>query len=86
MDYNDYFDITMGTTNSAQVTDLVGLYLLAQIKDSCHLMQSDIYRDDVLFAMRGLSRARLNRLRKDLGSFIKLFFCFIIVLDMNTKW
>lgn len=48
-------------------------------------MTGGLYRDDVLFAMLGLTRTHLNELRKDLGNFIKDFFCLNIVFDVNTK-
>lgn len=37
-------------------------------------MTGGLYRDDAFFAKRGLSRAHLNRRRKDLVGFIKDFF------------
>lgn len=52
------------------VIDVVGLYLLAQVKDSFPILTAGLYRDDALFSVRGLSRAFPNRLKKYLVRYI----------------
>ena len=55
------FDITMGATDSAQVTDLVGLYLIHELALGFPELQGGAYRDDALFIVKYLSKCRLNR-------------------------
>lgn len=72
------FDVTMRSSDSAQVTDLVGLYNLYQIGDAFPSLVSDLYRDGALLAIHKCSGTRLNRLRKSLRSFPKDFFNLIV--------
>lgn len=43
------------------------------------------FLDDAPFATRGLSKSKLNKLRKDLGRFIKDFFSINVIFDVNFK-
>ena len=46
------FDITMGATDSAQVTDLVGLYLIHELALEFPELEGGAYRDDALFIVK----------------------------------
>ena len=49
------FDITMGANDSAQISDLVGLYLLHKIGEEFPELGGGLYRDDDLFTVTGHS-------------------------------
>lgn len=78
-------DVTIGSSVSAQLTDLVGLYLLLQVHGNFPLLIGSLYRDDVLFAIQDHSGTRSNRLEKSLRNFFKDFFSLDIVFYMNHR-
>lgn len=79
------FDITRGPSNSAQVPDLVGLYLLFQIGGAFPAIIAGFYRDYILLAVCGHSKTELNWLKKSLRSFLKDFFNLNIIYDINYR-
>ena len=64
------FDVTMGSWDGAKVCELVGLYLLNQLKDLIPIENAGLYRDDGLAFIRSRSGRLLDRYRKDI---IELF-------------
>ena len=64
------FDVTMGSWDGAEVCELVGLYLLNQLKDLIPIENAGLYRDDGLAFIRSRSGRLLDRYRKDI---IELF-------------
>lgn len=75
----------MGSSNSAQVTDLVSLYLLSQIWDVFPSITGGLYRDEALFTIRDYSKMELNRLKKSIKKFMKDFFNLEITFDTNYR-
>lgn len=75
--------ISQWVPDSAQVTHLVGLYLLSQIGGFFPNLFGVLYRDDALFVIQECSGTRLNWLRKSVIKFLKDFFSLDIVSDLN---
>ena len=63
------FDVTMGSTDSAQITDLVGLYLLDSLAEEFPELRGGLYRDDALFVLNKLSGPGMERKRKEIRNF-----------------
>ena len=63
-DRPDEFDITIGASDSAQVTDLVGIYLLHKLGAVFQDMGRGLYRDDMLFTVIGNSKVQIERTTK----------------------
>lgn len=68
-DTNDCFDIMMGSADSAQVTDLIGIFLLKNLADKFPQLIGGLYRDDALFVLRNASKSQIERTRKQLKVF-----------------
>ena len=67
------FDITMGATDSAQTTDLVGLYLLHELALEFPELEGGAYRDDLLCIVKNKSTNQVERLKKQIRTFYKSF-------------
>ena len=68
--HNGTFDVTMGAPDGAEVCELVGLFLLSQIKSKFPELDFGLYRDDGLAVHRRIPGPRLDSIRKQL---IELF-------------
>ncbi|XP_029651259.1 putative uncharacterized protein DDB_G0279653 [Octopus sinensis] len=92
------FEIPMGSSDSAEITDLVGAYLLKCIKREIPELQGGLYRDDALFVIPSNSKSSIERIRKKINKFFKDFNLSItyepgtkivnfldITLDLNSK-
>lgn len=55
----------MGVTNSGQITDLVGLFLLFKIKEKFQIINGGLYK----FALSGSTNQTIERLKKILVKF-----------------
>ena len=71
---NSDFDIAMGAYDGAEVTDLIGLYILHNLKEKVPEIDFGLYRDDGLGMHRRIPKTKLNsivnRIRemfKDMG-------------------
>ena len=64
-------DVTQGGLDSCQMCELVGLYLLKQVKDSFPLLDFGLYRDDGLAIHQKLPGPELNRMEKDIIALFK---------------
>ena len=60
------FDVTMGAPDGAEVCELVGLMLLAEIKQDFPELNFGLYRDDGLAAHKRIPGPRLDGIRKGL--------------------
>ena len=69
-DTNNYFDITMGSFDGAEVCETVGLYLLNKISTLINKENVGLYRDDGLAVIPNANGPQMDRLRKQI---IKLF-------------
>ncbi|XP_014780528.1 GATA zinc finger domain-containing protein 14-like, partial [Octopus bimaculoides] len=59
----------MGSSDSAQATDLVGLYILHQLRSHFPNICGGLYRDDALLLTKAINKSSLERTRKDLHKF-----------------
>lgn len=59
---NQDFDVSLGSLDSAEICDLVGLYLLSQMKSLIPQEQLGLYRDDGL-AVVDLPGPEIEKLR-----------------------
>ena len=64
------FDITMGATDSAQVTDLVGLYLIHELALEFPELEGGAYRDDALCIVKNKNASMIERLKVDVATCI----------------
>ena len=60
------FDVTMGAPDGAEVCELVGLFLLNEVKEKFPELDFGLYRDDGLAAHRRIPGPRMDRIKKDL--------------------
>jgi hypothetical protein len=54
----------MGAFDGAEVCELVGLYILNQLKSKLKVFSVGLYRDDGLAVMRNCSGSQADRIRK----------------------
>ena len=64
------FDVTMGSYDGAEVCELVGIFLLKQLKDKFSCLQLGLYRDDGLGVGDKMPGPDMNRMMKQI---IKIF-------------
>ena len=64
------FDVTMGSFDSAELCELVGLYILHILGENCEKHGIGLYHDDILACFGYTSGPQADRTRKDL---IKIF-------------
>ena len=67
---NPNFDVTQGSNDGAEISEIVGLYLLDGLKRYIKKEQQGIYRDDLLAIVK-LSGPQIERLRKNLFKFFE---------------
>ena len=72
------FDITMGATDSAQVTDLVGLYLIHELTQEFPELEGGVYRDDALCIVSNRSTSEIERIKY---IYIQSLSCIITMLE-----
>ena len=63
---HELFDVTMGSWDGAEVCELVGLFILSQIKGAFGINNVGLYRDDGLALLKDYSGPQADRLRKAL--------------------
>ena len=61
------FDITMGSLDGAETSELVGLYFLSKIKDITPQENLGLYRVDGLGVIENANGQRLDRIRKKIA-------------------
>ena len=64
------FDVTMGSLDGAEASELVGLYLLSQLQTIIPKEDIGLYRDDGLGVIRNANGQRCEKIRKQ---FIEIF-------------
>ena len=64
------FDVSMGAYDGAEVCELVGLYMLKEIKENINLNSLGLYRDDGLAYMENVKGHNADKMRKEL---VKIF-------------
>ena len=60
------FDVTMGAPDGAEVCELVGLFLLKEVKEKFPQLDYGLYRDDGLAAHDRISSRNMERIRQGL--------------------
>ena len=69
---NGTFDVTMGAPDGAEICELVGLFLLKEIRDTFPDFKSGLYRDDGLgYVSARMTGHRLDQIRKQLIALFK---------------
>ena len=63
---NGIFDVTMGAYDGAQISDLVGLYILHTIKEKIPEIDFALYRDDGIAHHTKMKPQRIDKIRKKL--------------------
>ena len=81
---NELFDVTMGSYDGAEVCELVGLFLLHQMREKFPLLNFGLYRDDGMGSYANLPGPTAERMKKDIT---KLFHDndLKITIDMNLS-
>ena len=79
------FDVTMGSYDGAQVTDLVGLMLLEKMRETFPEISFALYRDDGLGHHKRLNAQKLEKLKQKLRKFFEQFDLQITVATGLTK-
>ena len=67
---NGDFDVPMACFDGAEVLELVGTYILNQLKDIFEQHSVGVYRDDDLAVVKGLSGSEIERIKKGI---VKVF-------------
>ena len=67
------FDVTMGSLDVAEISELIGLFMLSEVKKIDGLNQSNngLYRDDGLIVLDKCPRPKRERIIKDLHKLFK---------------
>ena len=60
---NTLFDVTMGSYHGAETCELVGTYILSQLKEITHEMEIGLYRDDGL-AVLNHTPQKIEKIKK----------------------
>ena len=83
---NMHFDVPMGSHDSAQIADLVGLYILYNLTNSARVNVKDVglYRDDGLMILRNHNGHRVDSIKKEITRKFKLM-GFKIDIKSNIK-
>ena len=68
-DRPEEMDITIGAKDSAEITDLVGIYLLWKLGDEFPDIGGGLYRDDVLLIVSKYSKVKIQRSIKRIRTF-----------------
>ena len=79
-----HFDVIEGSFDGAEVCELVGLYLLNQLRNIITNGSVGVYRDHGLAVVRKYSGPQMNRLRKNNIDFFKDH-GFQITIEINLK-
>ena len=65
------FDVTMGSWDGAETCEIVGLYLLNELKEIININDIGLYRDDGLAAIPNQSGPQMDNLRKKITQIFK---------------
>ena len=65
------FDVTMGSYDSGEIWELVGLFLLRKLSNAIHIDNIGLYRNDGLAIIRNASGPEMKRTRKKVIAIFK---------------
>ena len=80
----DLFDVAMGAYDGAEVCELVVIFLLQKISETCNEGDIGLYRDDGLAIFRNKSGTQLEKIKKKLQRLFKEYDLEIIA-ESNQK-
>ena len=66
----DNFDVAQGALDSAEISELIGIYLLHRIKEEIGRINIGVYRDDILWVTEGFG-PEIEKTRKKIVSIFK---------------
>ena len=81
---SNLFDVTMGSFDGAEICELVGLYLLYQLRTKFSNIDIGLYRDDGLGCTDEMPGPVRDRIRKEIIELFKTH-RLDIILTMNLK-
>ena len=82
---NKDFDVTIGSFNSTEVCELVGLYILDILCYKYGKNLNSIYRDDGLACFENVSGRQADHIRKDFINIFRKGFQLSIACETNIK-
>ena len=62
---NKDFDVPMGCFDGAEVSEIVGTYILSKISNEINKKQAGLYRDDGLCVIRNMPGSKMDRTKKN---------------------
>ena len=65
------FDVLMACFDGAEVSEIVGIYILSRISNEINKKKVGLYCDDNLFVLRNIRGSEMNRTRKILSKDFK---------------
>ena len=68
---NNCFDVTMGSYDGAEICELVGLYILNELKDEIKKEDMGLYRDDGLMVVKNKNGHQSDKIRKNIIQIFK---------------
>ena len=77
-----YFDVTMGSFDSAEICELAGLYIVSNLENILLKTNFELYQDDVLILLRKLNGQQIAKKRKTV---IKIFKDIDFGIDIQTN-
>lgn len=75
----------LGSIDSAQLTDLVGCYILTKIKHYFPSLFGALYRDGAFFTVQQRSKVKLCRIEKSIRHHVKECFNLSITFHVNDR-
>ena len=79
------FDVTMGAPDGAEICELVGLYILDEIRKKFPELNFGLYRDDGLAAHKKMAGRRLEKTKQKLEKMFEKEFGLEITIEMNLS-
>ena len=82
---NPNFDVTMGSFDGAEICELVGLFLLNQMRDKFRNLNFGLYRDDGLGYTTSMSGSQQEKIKKEISQLYKTNGLEITILTNLTQ-
>ena len=77
-------DVTMGAYDGAEVSELIGIFMLNKISEKYNKNDTGLYRDDGLAVFKNISGPESERIKKNFQSLFKKYGLEIII-ECNKK-
>ena len=82
---NGLFDVTMGAPDGAEICELVGLFILNEVKNEFKMLDFGLYRDDGLAVHDKIGGRNMEKIRQGLHQLFKSFGLKITIEPPNIK-